>query len=54
MASLSRLGVKGVALFLCLNKVAQRMPAMMRLSYTLLKTVVGMRLFTCTERSTDR
>jgi hypothetical protein len=39
---------------LCLNKVAQRMPAMMRLSHTSSKTVVGIRLSICTEQSTDR
>jgi hypothetical protein len=54
VASLSKSGVKGVALFLCLNKVAWRMPAIIRLSYMLSKTVVDMRLFICTEQSTDR
>jgi hypothetical protein len=54
VASLSRSGVKNVTLFLCLNKVARRMPAMIRLSYTLLKTVISIRLFICTERSADR
>jgi hypothetical protein len=43
VASLSRLEVKGIALFLCLNKIARRMLAIIRLSYVLLKTVVSIR-----------
>jgi hypothetical protein len=54
VASLSRLGVKNVVLFLCLNKVTWRMLAIMRLSHTLSKTVVGRRLFICTKQSVDR
>jgi hypothetical protein len=54
VASLSKSGVKGVALFLCLNRVARRMPAIMRLSYVLSKTVIGRRLFICKEQSADR
>jgi hypothetical protein len=54
VASLSKLGVKGVALFLCLNKITRRMPAIICLSYTSLKTVVSIRLFICIEQSTDK
>jgi hypothetical protein len=54
VASLSKLGVKNVALFLCLNKVARRMLAIIRLSYVSSKTVVGMRLFICIEQSINR
>jgi hypothetical protein len=54
MASLSMSGVKGVALFLCLNRVARRMPAIMRLSHASSKTDVGQRLSICTEQSADK